>query len=70
MTENHSDYSLEQLLGSAETIHDTRLVGNSPEGQLPITEEMLLNEPSGNLFGMTQNAGMGWDPTAPATPSI
>jgi putative YjhG/YagF family dehydratase len=23
---------------------------------------MLLNEPSGNLFGLTQNAGMGWNP--------
>jgi xylonate dehydratase len=23
---------------------------------------MLLTEPSGNLFGLTQNAGMGWDP--------
>jgi putative YjhG/YagF family dehydratase len=23
---------------------------------------MLLNEPSGNLFGLTQSAGMGWDP--------
>ena len=24
---------------------------------------MLLTEPSGNLFGLSQNAGMGWDPT-------
>jgi putative YjhG/YagF family dehydratase len=24
---------------------------------------MLLTEASGNLFGLTQNAGMGWDPT-------
>jgi putative YjhG/YagF family dehydratase len=23
---------------------------------------MLLNQPSGNLFGLTQNAGMGWEP--------
>jgi putative YjhG/YagF family dehydratase len=23
---------------------------------------MLLTEPSGNLFGLTQNAGMGWEP--------
>ena len=23
---------------------------------------MLVNEPSGNLFGLSQNAGMGWDP--------
>ena len=28
----------------------------------PITGEMLLHSPSGDLFGMTQNAGMGWNP--------
>jgi xylonate dehydratase len=33
-----------------------------PAGALPITAEMLLTAPSGNLFGLTQNAGMGWDP--------
>jgi putative YjhG/YagF family dehydratase len=33
-----------------------------PGGALPITPEMLLNEPSGNLFGLSQNAGMGWEP--------
>ena len=31
-------------------------------GSLPITPEMLLTRPSGDLFGWTQNAGMGWDP--------
>ena len=30
---------------------------------LPITPEMLLTQPSGNLFGLSQNAGMGWDPS-------
>lgn len=39
----------------------TRAVG--PSGSLPITEDMLLNSPSGDLFGMTQNAGMGWNPS-------
>lgn len=33
-----------------------------PEGALPLTPEMLINLPSGDLFGWTQNAGMGWDP--------
>jgi len=33
-----------------------------PAGSLPLTAEMLLTEPSGNLFGLTQSAGMGWDP--------
>jgi xylonate dehydratase len=35
-----------------------------PEGALPVTEAMLLEQPSGNLFGLTQNAGMGWAPAA------
>jgi putative YjhG/YagF family dehydratase len=34
-----------------------------PEGALPITPEMLLTQPSGNLFGLTQDAGMGWEPS-------
>ncbi len=34
-----------------------------PAGALPITAEMLLQQPSGNLFGLTQNAGMGWEPS-------
>ena len=34
-----------------------------PAGALPLSAEMLLTEPSGNLFGLTQNAGMGWDPS-------
>jgi putative YjhG/YagF family dehydratase len=33
-----------------------------PAGALPLSPEMLLTEPSGNLFGLTQNAGMGWEP--------
>lgn len=33
-----------------------------PSGSLPLTNEMLLERPSGDLFGWTQNAGMGWDP--------
>jgi xylonate dehydratase len=31
-----------------------------PAGVLPLTAEKLANEPSGNLFGWSQNAGMGW----------
>lgn len=35
--------------------------GAGPEGALPLTEEMLRSAPSGDLFGWTQNAGMGWE---------
>lgn len=31
-------------------------------GALPLTKEMLMNSPSGNLFGLSQNVGMGWKP--------
>lgn len=33
-----------------------------PAGRLPLTPEMLRERPSGDLFGLTQDAGMGWDP--------
>ncbi len=33
-----------------------------PAGSLPFTAEMLRNAPSGDLFGWTMNAGMGWEP--------
>jgi xylonate dehydratase len=36
--------------------------GAGPQGRLPITAEMLLERPSGDIFGLTQDAGMGWDP--------
>jgi putative YjhG/YagF family dehydratase len=35
-----------------------------PRGSLPLTPEMLRSRPSGDLFGWTQNAGMGWSPSA------
>lgn len=37
----------------------TRATG--PAGALPLTEEMLRNAPSGDIFGLTQNVGMGWE---------
>jgi putative YjhG/YagF family dehydratase len=40
----------------------TRAAG--PSGTLPLTAEMLRDRPSGDLFGWSQNAGMGWDPSA------
>src|SRR5688572_8249538 len=40
----------------------TRAAG--PAGALPLTAQMLRERPSGDLFGWTQNAGMGWNPAA------
>jgi xylonate dehydratase len=44
------------------SLYDVRTRVPGPQGQLPITPEMLLTRPSGDLFGWTLNAGMGWDP--------
>jgi putative YjhG/YagF family dehydratase len=41
-----------------------------PAGVLPLTPEMLLTQPSGNLFGLTMNAGMGWDPARLGGPEV
>ena len=53
---------LEQVLGAAAPIAASRIQGDGPDGRLPLTAEMLRTEPSGNIFGLTQNAGMGWRP--------
>ncbi len=54
--------SLETILGNADLVANTHTSGHGREGKLPLTGEMLLNEPSGNLFGLTQNVAMGWNP--------
>ncbi len=41
---------------------ELRSVGDGPEGVVPLTAERLRTAPSGEIFGLTQNAGMGWDP--------
>jgi hypothetical protein len=63
MTESESTRpTIEAILGSDQEFGPVRLQGEGPSGRLPITPEMLFNEPSGNIFGLTQNAGMGWSP--------
>lgn len=44
-------------------LYDVATTAAGPGGELPLTAEMLLNRPSGDVFGLSQNAGMGWDPS-------
>ncbi len=46
----------------SEDIYQIRTHARGAEGSLPLTGEMLLNSPSGDLFGLAQNVGMGWAP--------
>ncbi len=47
---------------AAPDIYRVQTKARGPTGSLPLTEDMLLTRPSGDIFGLTQNAGMGWDP--------
>lgn len=51
---------LHSVLGSAEAVAAGRIESDGPAGMLPLTPEMLRELPSGDLFGLTQNVGMGW----------
>lgn len=52
----------EAIVGSEHALWEVETAGAGPQGSLPLTAEMLLERPSGDIFGLTQNAGMGWDP--------
>lgn len=52
------------ILGaSAPEIFEIKTHAPGAAGSLPLTAELLRDSPSGNLFGLSQNAGMGWDPS-------
>ena len=54
---------LEEILPSGrDSLCDVVTKSRGPEGSLPLTGEMLLERPSGDLFGLTLDAGMGWNP--------
>jgi putative YjhG/YagF family dehydratase len=54
--------SLAPLLDSDQSLYEIRTNAAGPSGKLPLTDEMLRTWSSGDLFGLTQAAGMGWKP--------
>jgi putative YjhG/YagF family dehydratase len=52
------------LVESDPALYDVATTAPGPAGSLPLTEELLLHAPSGDLFGWSQDVGMGWDPAA------
>ncbi len=62
---SHSAYDVPHagFFDSADpSVYDIRTVGDGPAGSLPLDDAMLRQQPSGDLFGWTQDAGMGWNP--------
>jgi putative YjhG/YagF family dehydratase len=41
-------------------LYDIQTTADGPAGSLPLTDEILRHRPSGDLFGWTQDAAMGW----------
>src|SRR3954452_13085221 len=56
--------SVADLIGESDpSCFDVQSRADGPSGTLPLTDEMLKEWPSGDLFGLSQNAGMGWTPS-------
>jgi len=54
--------AFDEIVGSGQGLLEVTTKAPGPAGRLPLTPEMLRDGPSGDVFGLTQNAGMGWDP--------
>jgi putative YjhG/YagF family dehydratase len=50
------------IVESDPALFDVQTSAAGPGGSLPLTEELLREAPSGDLFGWTQDVGMGWKP--------
>src|SRR5208283_119110 len=55
-------FRFEQIADSGPENYDVPTHAPGPSGALPVSAEMLRQRASGDLFGWTQNAGMGWSP--------
>jgi putative YjhG/YagF family dehydratase len=53
---------MNDIFSADDSVYRVRSKAAGPAGSLPLTPEMLMERPSGDVFGMTQNAGMGWNP--------
>ena len=60
---------LDRLLDSGDpSLYQFATHAAGPEGSLPLSDEILRERPSGDAFGMSQDAGMGWEPSRLAGP--
>jgi putative YjhG/YagF family dehydratase len=50
------------LVETDPALYDVQTSAAGPSGSLPLTEELLLHAPSGDVFGLSQDVGMGWNP--------
>ncbi len=58
------------IFPDAPEVFQIRTTAAGPQGALPLTAEMLGTAPSGDLFGLSQNVGMGWEAATAAGPQF
>ena len=51
-------------------VYEIESAADGPAGVLPLTDELLRHAPSGDLFGLSQNVGMGWAAAGSADPQF
>lgn len=44
-------------------LYQVKTHAQGPQGKLPLDEDFLTNAPSGDVFGWSQDAAMGWNPS-------
>ena len=55
--------SLDDILGGGDNaVYDVATQAPGPSGELPLAGDFLAHAPSGDLFGLIQDVGMGWEP--------
>src|SRR6185503_20704755 len=63
--------SLESVLDSKdEALYRVTSSQAGPPGSLPLTATDLVDRPSGDVFGWSQNVGMGWAPADLRRPEV
>ena len=63
--------SLESVLDSKDdALYDVTAAQPGPAGRLPLDPTDLLDRPSGDVFGWTQDVGMGWAPAELRRPEL
>ncbi|MEW5979857.1 MAG: YjhG/YagF family D-xylonate dehydratase [Acidobacteriota bacterium] len=61
---SQTNVTFEAILDSGNpAVFDVTTKARGPQGGIPLTEKMLLNSASGDLFALSQNVGMGWSPS-------
>ena len=53
---------MDPLLDGDPALYDVQTSAAGPGGSLPLTADLLREAPSGDIFGLSMDVGMGWKP--------